>query len=228
MFRSLTIAAALLVACAVSGASAADMQLKSPPRAAPAPNDWGGPYIGVHGGYAWTRDDVGGIAGINEFFGNTKPAGGLFGAQAGLRFQRSVFVFGIEVDYSHLGLQDSTLIAETTSTGVKVHDLASARATLGFELTPNFLIGASAGLGFGHTSAFITDGKTSLTAEANSWGWVAGAFGELRLPVFENVFLRAEYLHYDLGQVDYSISTLPFTGHPRADVIRAALSYRFP
>jgi len=233
MFRSVSIAAVLAIA-SVSAASAADMQLKAPPRlAAPVADSWGGPYIGIHGGYAWTRDNVGsGLISIEDAFTSTKPAGGLFGAQAGLRFQRNVFVFGIEVDYTHLGLKDQNAVGDvegpTATTGVKVHDLASARATLGFELTQNLLIGASAGLGFGHTSAFVTDGKTSLTADANSWGWVAGAFGELKLPIFENVFLRAEYLHYDLGQVNYAIATLPFAGHPRADVVRAAISYRFP
>ena len=226
MFRALTIAVVALIAFA-SGAIAADMQLnKAPPRVMAPVDDWGGPYIGVHGGYAWSRSDLGGIT---EFLGNIEPAGGLFGAQAGFRFHRSSVVFGLEADYSHLGVKDSQAIDSEVPAafGVKVRDLASVRATLGFLLGQNLLVGASGGLGFGHTQAFANqDGKSLLSAEANSWGWTAGAFAEMKLPVFENWFLRAEYLHYDLGDVSYISGVL--NSHVRADVVRAAVSYRFP
>src|SRR5260370_37554953 len=61
-------------------ALAADLAVKAPALAGPLPAQWGGFYLGIHGGYGWGHDSVDGDI---TPFSNPSPKGGVFGGQAG-------------------------------------------------------------------------------------------------------------------------------------------------
>jgi outer membrane immunogenic protein len=122
--------------------------------------------------------------------------------------------------------------------------LGSARARLGYLVLPNVLLYGTGGLAW---TRFVQeqDGTIALTLASNdppnisivtststpTWrfGWAAGLGAETRL-WDTNWLARLEYLHYDFGDSGNNISTFSgnFTsGHLKADVVRAGLSYKF-
>jgi outer membrane immunogenic protein len=92
------------MAGSISGASAADLPAlpysKAPVFAAPI-YDWSGFYMGINGGGAsshecYTLTSIPGLVGTaNE--GCHSATGGLAGGQAGYRWQRAAWIFGVEV-----------------------------------------------------------------------------------------------------------------------------------
>jgi opacity protein-like surface antigen len=260
---------ALVAMMLASTAQAADMPLKARPYAAPVVNDWTGFYVGVHGGYGWGKlgfdsleatelphnsDDVGVVS-------QSKPKGAVFGAHAGYNWQRGMWVGGIEIDYSGADLKESqsrkfTLPFEepdfTGTLSSKINQLASARARVGFLITPDLLFYGTGGAAWAHTNVTSTsDTRCSPDpcshfntfidrSNTNHFGWVVGAGGEWRLFGGGNWSLRVEYLHYDFGRTTHTFSELHLfangndihdpnavNGTLRTDVVRGGLSYKF-
>jgi outer membrane immunogenic protein len=243
-WRGFGLLASILAGAGVAGA--ADLAVKAPVYKAPPVilSDWAGFYLGVHGGYGWgktTFDSPFEIA-------NASPKGGLFGGHAGYNWQYGSVVTGLEVDFDGADITDSGTIAKAGCAGIRVADvvanctpvslsrtmkfdeLATARARLGYILLPNLLAYGTAGAGWGHSTltGALTVGPTTLSADANAnnFGWVAGAGLEYKL--WSNFIARAEYLHYDFATTAYSFPVLvsPNAGST-IDVVRGGLSYKF-
>jgi outer membrane immunogenic protein len=187
------------IVAGVGTASAADMAVKAPVYKAPVIlSDWAGFYIGINGGYGW------GDAAIE---GSTfKEKGGLFGGQAGYNWQYGNIVAGVEVDFDGADLK--TTIGRTP---VKIDELASARARLGFTLMPNVLVYGTAGPGWGHEDI-------AGVAGVNQFGWTAGVGLEYMLS--HNFIVRGEFLHYDFARDVEGIKT-------EVNTVRGGLSYKF-
>src|SRR5258708_1539172 len=150
-------------------AFAADLAVKAPPLAGPLPAQWGGFYLGIHGGYGWGPDSVDGeIIGPIGPFSNPSPKGGVFGGQAGYNWQYGSVVAGLEIDVSGADLKDSQSqtvsgvipivripfsVTETLSS--KVDFFGSARARAGFLVTPDWLVYGTGGLGWAHDSITV-------------------------------------------------------------------------
>lgn len=243
-----------LFAAVVAGAGAAgaaDLAVKAPVyKAAPVMlSDWAGFYLGVHGGYGWGHTSIDTPAFIDYFddatFGplNASPKGGVFGGHAGYNWQYGAVVTGLEVDFSGADIKTSGVVGTfpvfcdcdrpgtgTVSRSVKFDELASARARLGYVVLPNLLAYGTAGLGWGHSeitgTVTVPNSSASLSADANNFGWVAGAGLEYKL--WGGFIARAEYLHYDFAKTTYSF---PVVGGVSAastvDVARGGLSYKF-
>ncbi len=200
-------------------ASAADLAVKAPVYKAPPVfvSDWAGFYLGVAGGYGWGETKFDGEVSIL----NSKPKGGIFGGYAGYNWQYGPVVTGIEVDFSGADIKSSQNI-EGTTFDQKTNELASARARLGYTITPNWLAYGTAGAGWGHTTVTESAGGQSLSAGVNQFGWVAGAGVEYKF--YGNWIARAEYLHYDFDKAE----TLPgFNMGETIDLVRGGLSYKF-
>ncbi len=224
-----------LLAAVMAGAGAAGAaDLKAPPRYAPAyASEWAGFYIGVHGGYGW--GDVSFDSPFTNF--SAKPGGGIFGGQAGYNWQFGQIVTGLEADYSAADLKTSGVVGTShnaafsviDSREVKIDQLASARARLGYTFFPGLLAYGTAGLGWGRTEVTETTSVPgvsvhSASSDASSFGWVAGAGLESKL--WSNFTMRAEYLHYGLGNSTYNLLT-PKDASTSVDVVRAGLGYKF-
>jgi outer membrane immunogenic protein len=173
------------------------------------------------------------------------------GVQLGYNWQRNDLVFGLETDLDYLGVHSSEDRSEfypcCFPLAFNVHQeasmdwLGSARARIGFA-QENFLLFASGGLAFGGIdyNGVFSDGAGALEESSNSSvqaGWIAGVGVEWLAQ--ENVSLRAEYLHFDLGEMNspggiftYRSSDFPGTtfSHStaiRGDVVRIGLNLKF-
>jgi outer membrane immunogenic protein len=223
-----TVFAGLMVAGA---AQAADMPLKAPPRA-PIYSDWTGFYLFGFGGYSWGKitPDGGGTS--------LKPKGGVFGFGGGYNWQYGAWVGGLEVDYGFsdekenrrflvcpVEMSDTLVKCAVGNIHSKIDALGSARARAGYLLTPNLLAYGTAGLAWGRSEVNIAN---ILIAKPTLFGWVAGGGLEWKLPGFNHVRVRGEYLHYDFGSTTYAFQPiLAVNAKTRDDVLRAALIWSF-
>ena len=151
----------LLASCAVialaSSAYAADLPArKSPASAVPvAVTSWQGFYVGVNGGYGWgTEKDPY----VTPVIGNFKPAGGLFGLQAGYNHQIGNYVVGLEADYAWASMSDSftaaaassfrgSAISAAATIKTEQNSLGTVRARLGYDFN-GLLVYATGGYAY--------------------------------------------------------------------------------
>jgi outer membrane immunogenic protein len=232
-----------------SSAIAADIGARPVgPPPAPAPafiSDWAGFYIGINGGGAWARTSFEPqffMSGVETIIPpNASPSGGIFGFQAGHNWQWGPVVGGLEIDFDGSSLKDSSTffvpgLTDTFTRDVKIDELASARARLGYLIFPNWLLFGTTGLGWGHfrfdaTDFFNSANILSTSNWSNEFGWVVGAGLEWKF--FNNWMLRAEYLHYDFGKDTITgvgvggLGLDNFNVRNTVDIARGALSYKF-
>jgi outer membrane immunogenic protein len=225
----------MLVGLLTAGvAQAADMPLKAPPRAAPIYNDWTGFYVFGFGGYSWGKISPDG--GGTDF----KPKGGVFGFGGGYLWQYGAWVGGLEIDYGFsdekedlsfpLRFCESDVLSRSKvecggriNVHSKIDALGSARARVGYLLTPNLLAYGTAGLGWGRSEVNIAD---FFIAKPNLFGWVAG--GGLEYKLAQHVRVRGEYLHFDFGSTGYAFQPfLTVNAKTTDDVVRGALIWSF-
>jgi outer membrane immunogenic protein len=273
MKRSFVLGAVLT--CVLAGsAMATDVPTKAPPiPRPPVPrmiNDWTGFYVGVHGGYGWARPRITDFdlneSNINTFdgdipFGAPKLKGAVFGGHAGYNWQWGQRgVVGLEIDYSAANIRSTQAgsvdffreccgrIIETRTLNAKLDSLASARARVGYLVSPEFLLYGTGGAAWGHTKftgTFLrepSEGDDILDisrASSNHFGWVAGAGAEWML-WNSGLILRVEYLHYDFGSASLAFDdtrtdgatskrdsfVMPL-GRLTTDVVRGGISYKF-
>jgi opacity protein-like surface antigen len=222
---------------------------KAPPPAV-LPWSWAGFYLGAHAGYGWGRDPFN-----NQLLFNSVPLFGVDsrgfvgGFQAGANWQSGSFVGGLEIDLSGTDIKGSTsnsgifggALAQGSQTE-KFDRLGSARARIGYLVTPSLLLYATGGPGW---ARLVTDQETvatfpgippittSFVTPTWMFGWTAGAGVETRL-WNTNWLARVEYLHYDFGSGTSTQAFLPggaalniaTSGHLTNDVVRAGLSYK--
>jgi opacity protein-like surface antigen len=222
---------------------------KAPPPAV-LPWTWAGFYLGAHAGYGWARDPFN-----NLLLSNSVPLSGVDsrgfvgGFQAGANWQSGSFVGGLEIDLSGTDIKGSAsnsgiffgALSQGSQTD-KFDRLGSARARIGYLVTPSLLLYATGGPGW---ARLVTDQETVATLPGTppittsfvtpTWmfGWTAGAGVETRL-WNSNWLARVEYLHYDFGSGTSTQTFLPggaplniaTSGHLTNDVVRAGLSYK--
>jgi opacity protein-like surface antigen len=228
------------------------------------PWTWSGLYLGAHAGYGWASDP---FNNLTPQFGNVPfnslivsgvslsgldSRGFVGGFQAGANWQSGSFVGGLEIDLSGTGIKGSTSNALTAAGTLsqasqtdKFDRLGSARARVGYLVTPSLLLYATGGPGW---ARLVTDQETVTTVAGAvppttttsvvtpSWlfGWTAGVGVETRL-WDTNWLARVEYLHYDFGSgfatqfipAGGGLVTTTTSGRLTSDVVRAGLSYKF-
>jgi len=219
---------ALLFVAASSAASAADMPLKAPPAAPPAPT-WTGWYIGINGGGGWARVSTGALdVGPDGFFaiGNVpavvagashgvRESGGLAGGQVGYLYQAGQAVVGVDVAFDWASLTGSantgfTPYPVTAPTGfswslsAKSQSLFTAVGRIGPNMGTWFPY-VSVGVAYSHlsyTATYIDTFYPSVSTSSfskDAAGFVVGAGAEYRFA--EHWLLRGEYLYTDFGSV---------------------------
>ncbi len=245
-----------------SAALAADLQARPTLGMAPAALSWSGFYFGPSFGFGWgsARGDLGyndpafpGVGASDVFAspGQSFSTDGLIaGGQAGVNWQVSRLVFGLEVDASWSGVEGKTTavtIAGDPAWHVRT-DLdwfGTVRGRLGYLVSDTVLVYGTGGIAFGRSSGSISvtyDAPPPTTeiargeASATHWGWAAGAGIEYML--MRSVSLKVEYLYVDLGKKTHAFSgtqdnapiaynTDSFSPDLRVHVLRGGVNFRF-
>lgn len=185
--RMKLIAFAATAAFWAAPAVAADAIAQEPvyePQQAYSAYDWSGFYIGIHGGYSWTRLLTPGN--VEE-----KQNGGFAGAHAGYNFQNGNIVFGVENDINYNFGDDS----DDAEVGLEWD--GSARGRLGYSWNRTLFYG-TAGIAAAQP---VVDIPGVGEADDILIGWTAG--GGIEHAFTDNISVRAEYRYTDFGSVDF-------------------------
>lgn len=190
-------ATAILVAAGTLPTLAADMAIAEPPVETPITEvagvyDWGGFYVGVNTGYAWTGVDYSdGVTALNRDLG-----GFALGAFAGYNFFNDGWVYGVEADIKRDFNEErfpaggTTLETETTWGG-------SVRARLGYAIDRTLIYGTG---GYAFTHARLEDVNTGANESDTLHGWTIGAGVEHAFT--DNMAGRVEYRYSDYSKSD--------------------------
>jgi outer membrane immunogenic protein len=232
--RKKGVIAATLLATSAVGA------LAVPPAAVAAGPGWTGTYGGVSGGYGWgssSQTDTGipvlpsaNTEGPAD--GHYRLSGGLLGATLGSNWQKGLWVYGLEGDFSWADISGSSnvcgpLTATPHPCGTNLDALGTFRGRVGYVAGAegNWLLYATGGLAIGEVR-----GWDSLTPSAGTdWraGWTVGAGVETAFA--PNWTVKLEYLYVDLGngQVFNVVPGVPESVGLTANIVRAGINYRF-
>ena len=209
----------------IAPAAAADMPLKAPPLAPPAPvYNWTGCYLGGSAGGVWKRSDSTSIsiadggsgagaaaaAGAIPTAFNDGASSWVAGGQLGCSYQRSIWVYGIETDISGTKLDASQTIATnvppffpvTSSVSQDMTWIGTTRGRLGMAWG-NVLVYGTGGAAYANVNYAYTQSNTPLgpvaiaaADGATQFGWTAGGGLEVGFGAWS---VKGEYLFYDLG-----------------------------
>ena len=255
-----TIAAASMVVAFTQIASAADLGrpvYKAPPPPAPVPvYSWTGFYIGGNVGYSASDNAhssttfLDGTDTIGSPF-TLAPSGWLGGVQGGYNWQFSPHgVLGLEGDWQWTSQNDSVCglisfcddgIEGSFNISTKLQWIATVRARLGWA-QDHWLYYVTGGVAWGqdHTTigtvcpdgcgpTIFTVSNTTTTFTNTRDGWVVG--GGIEVALTDNWTSKVEYLHVDLGTLNNTLITGPYTitlSSPiRDNIFRVGLNYKF-
>jgi outer membrane immunogenic protein len=246
-------------ALAAGAAFAADMAVKAPPRPAPIPFSWTGCYIGGNAGGAWTHSDES-LTSADPYSVVTVDSSGhvtgfIGGGQLGCNWQfNSSWVVGLEGDINYIhasrtqhgaivGVAGPGSPGEDTVRSISLRWLATVRGRFGYAWGQSFLY-ATGGLALGRvkSSSALTDadgGDANIifagSQSATRTGWTAGAGYEYGFN--DRLSLKLEYLHFDLGKVQYIVPRVdanaacctPWTASANVtgDIVRLGVNYKF-
>lgn len=186
-----TVAAAVLAAFAAP-TLAADVvdEIPAPavPMEVPPVASWTGVYAGVTAGYGFAgRSDVSGLD------ARVDTDGFVGGGFVGYNFDTGGgIVAGVEGDIGYSGIN-----GDDDGVEVKNGVDGSLRARLGYTITPDALVYATAGGAAKHMTVEEGGDKDS----ANMLGWTAGVGTDIKIT--SNVFGRAEYRYTDYGSKSF-------------------------
>jgi outer membrane immunogenic protein len=178
-------------------AFAADTVMEEPPAPAapmeePPVNTWSGPYAGVSLGYGF-----GGETEVEDVVNTSIDTDGfLLGGFAGYNYQVGNIVAGAEADIGY-SWEEGENAGFTSESGVE----GSLRARLGYVVSPNILLYATAG--GAAKDLEVSDSVTGTSDNNTMLGWTAG--GGADVMVTERVFGRAEYRYTDFGSDNFDV-----------------------
>lgn len=221
-------------------AAAADlprMYSKAPP-VAPAAYDWGGIYVGVNGGGAtsrncWDFTDPAGTFITTE--GCHNATGGVFGGQAGYRWQFRTWVFGVEAqgDWADLRGSNVSLAFPPFVNESHIDGLGLFTGQIGYALN-NVLLYAKGGAAVTKTRYDVTSGGvlTATAPDQTRWGGAIG--GGIEWGFLPNLSVAVEYDHLFLPDklATFTDTAGFFFGtdrlHQNVDLATLRLNYHMP
>ncbi len=230
--RKTFLAAAAAMICSLSGAmSAAAADLATERRAYPPLPlfTWTGFYAGINAGYAFGNADTILPAGIAPL--SSSYDGFIGGAQIGYNWQLGAAVLGFEADMQFADVKGTEIITVVNATATNTLEwFGTARGRVGYAFD-RVLPYVTGGFAFGRNEydfTLIPSGNPAKGTITHT-GWTIG--GGVEFAVRDAWSVKAEYLHVDLGSQDGARDIL-VTGevtsfHPKFDLVRAGLNYRF-
>jgi opacity protein-like surface antigen len=210
-----------LISAMVSASSAATNEI-----------NWTGYYLGINSGYSFGCADAHYLQpAFSSYSVKSNPSGGTVGLQVGGNYEfKNHLVVGLETEISYADVSstiDDTLSDAHGRPGNTITTssdyAASARIRLGYALG-RFLPYLTAGGTGADAKISATDGPVSQSDF--QLGWAVGAGLEYALN--KHWSLRAEYLHFDLGQHTWFAQQLWRTSSTlTSETIRFGINYKF-
>lgn len=244
--KKILLSAVALIAMSAAPASAADMArpYKAAPIAAPMMYDWSGFYIGVNGGYGWSRQclditTVGGLGGATFAEGCRDAGGGVVGGQVGYRWQSGPMVFGLEAQGDWANLRNSRITtlfnpADTFKTNINGIGLFTGQLGYAWNSTLLYVKGGAAVLNQRWDLYNTATGIGIAQAERTRWGGTIGA--GLEFGITPNWTVGVEY-DYIWRTSDSSVFVIPaalippttvtLNGRTDVSLITARVNYKF-
>jgi outer membrane immunogenic protein len=189
----LVLASMAIAALTMGSAVAADMPIKGPRAVAPACAQFGGYYLGVHGGWGYYRHDHSDRGNLVQTIDDDLPTNtvqadgnGFGGAQIGRNWQSNCTVFGLEADWSWSGMraQETFLdgdgaTQDSLTVSSKLRWFGTVRTRTGI-VVDNLLLYVTGGFAyarFNRDYTIVEDAPlTTFTFSSTNtrWGWTAG------------------------------------------------------
>jgi outer membrane immunogenic protein len=233
--------AALGAVATIGTADAADLPMKAP-APAPAAYNWSGCYLGIEGGWNGGHTSQTAVNPPNPA-NNGLPLtpdynlnGGLVGGTIGCNYQVSNWVFGLENDLSWTnasGNANDVRPFNTRSTNPVAEEwIDTLRGRIGFAWDRALFYGTG-GAAFARTDVTKCPLNFCITQSQTQVGWAAGA--GMEYAVWQNLSVKIEYLHADLGTGRYFDPRLVIGNNVTNtrdvrftdDIVRAGLNWRF-
>jgi outer membrane immunogenic protein len=215
-----------LAALAAAPAMAADMPVKAPPMAAPAPT-WTGTYVGINGGYGWGTGNESTVP-FTATSGDFSLKGGVAGVTYGGNWQAGHVVLGFETDFDWAHINGDPVLPGICASAIcftHTKWLSTERMRAGWDFN-GWLLYGTAGAAFADVKAGQGVGCTiGLCGEKTRGGWTAGV--GLETMFWRDWSAKIEYLHYDLGRDINSNPGTPLSALDRGDIVRAGINYHF-
>jgi outer membrane immunogenic protein len=203
--------------------------------------DWSGAYIGVHGGYVWTKpewEDCCSFPGpVTTPFDSLDGSSAIFGLQAGYNWQFSNMVIGLESNLSKADISTSAERSDFMAAGgTKFEWMADVTARAGYPIGPSLLY-AKGGVAFTRVENYWTfDGldpfqKPMARGTDNLVGWTLGLGTEFGIT--KQISARLEYDYFDFGKSDspltyvFSNGGVPSERRLTAQAVKFGINYRF-
>ena len=237
-------AISVLALVTASAASAADLPVKAPFVAAPAPWSWTGFYVGANVGGSLghnptTQTETEGSESFPIETFNMAPFGFVYGGQIGYNYQFAAnWVAGLEVDFQGTHQRDSACLLEcgleSFNTTQKQDWFGTARGRFGYTNGDWMYYVTAGGAWMSIEQSFsVTSSPIALSTSSKqtNTGWVIGAGIETHL--WGPWTVKAEYLYMDLGSISAAILipagpvTVATESGIRDNIIRAGLNYKF-
>lgn len=158
--------------------------------------DWSGLYVGLHGGYGWSKQDTGLGSDIDV-------DGWLAGGHVGLQRQFDRWVLGIETSITGGDLEGSKTISGVADVKATVSDILMVTGRLGYAWRDR-LFYVKGGYASADIDLSISTFGGSLSSHSRVDGWTAG-FGFER-QITHNVSFGVEYNYIDLGAKSFTFA----------------------
>jgi outer membrane immunogenic protein len=216
--KKILLATVGILALGVASASAADLPRREamPTKAVPYVSmyNWTGLYVGVNGGYGWSR---GGFAGDADGF--------IGGGQIGYNWQAvgSPWVFGLEADFQGADLSNSGTIGGVTL-NAETNMFGTVRGRVGYAWDRTMLYATG---GYAYARNEITASAGGASISNNEWrsGYTVG--GGIEHALWDRWTAKLEYLYVHTDDSTVTLAGVPFTGDNNINIVRAGLNYRF-
>jgi outer membrane immunogenic protein len=231
----------LLALTVVNAAIAAGLPVR-PIYSAPAPLpvfSWTGFYVGVQGGYSWTRDfddeKLTATGAPSDYTPGSaaSPDGTRIGGYLGYNWQVSSLVLGLEADGEFANAKDSTTFSNTGSPPdfyeTTIRSQGALRGRVGFAFD-RLLLYATGGVALADIKEHDEVGATGESADNSTTrsGWTVGS--GLDFMVTNKLIGRIEYRYADFGTFSYTPVVFPdFTENHSIteNTIYVGLAYKF-
>jgi outer membrane immunogenic protein len=189
----------------------------------PVTYDWTGFYVGGHVGYGFADKNWQDGFGLDV---SHTANGFLGGGQAGFNYQTGMFVFGVEGDFSAMGVKGgTTALGSTFNTDVNWTATLAGRAGVAFDRWLVYGKGGAAWAKDRYTTNFYTFPGT-VDLRDTRLGWVAGAGVEYAFA--PNWSAKLEYNYMDFGSKN--VSFFPGTStniDQQVQEVKFGVNYKF-